>query len=192
MSQRSCSFCHQSKPASHQSSCLAQPMACLLQHNYSCTVCMSGHVLFCVFAAYSGLEELWWHQGMLQRWPEGLCSAYALAILVTAGHWLQSLQLAPVSPNTTMQQLCQSIGNAAQVMDLASSVHQTSMQMQQTEEARAYPPDEVLHCSKCSTASREVQQCASWQLLCSKALRSVISKLFYTHICSQPHEIVSG
>lgn len=109
-----------------------------------------------VLAAYSGLKELWWHQGMLQHWPAGLCSAYALAILVTAAQWLQSLQLASVSLETTMQQLCQSIGNAAQLMDLASTVHQSNAQMQQNEEVRACPPGEMLHCSDCFTASREV------------------------------------
>lgn len=82
---------------------------------------------------------------MLQHWPAGLCSAYALAILVTAAQWLQRLQLASVSLETTMQQLCQSTGNTAQLMDLASDVHQINAQMQQNEEVRA--AEEVLHCS---------------------------------------------
>lgn len=114
-------------------------MACLLQDKYCCPVCISSQVLLCVLAAYSGLEELRWHQGMLQRWPPRLYSAYALAILTTATQWLQSLQLASVSPNTTMQLLCQTTGSAAQLMDLADSVHQLSVQMQQTEQVRACP-----------------------------------------------------
>lgn len=130
-------------------------MARPLQDNYCCPVCMSSQVLFCVLATYSSLEELWWHQGMLQRWPAELCSAYTLAILVTAAHWLQSLQVASVSPDTTMQQLCESTGNAAQVVDLASTVHQTSMQMQPAEEVMACPPEGVVPVY-CPTACREV------------------------------------
>ena len=89
--------------------------------------------------ACSGLDELRWHQGMLQRWPAALCSAYALAILLTAGRWLHSLQqTALASPgDTTVQQLCQSLGNAAHLMDLASSVHQKSTQMQQSAEVQS-------------------------------------------------------
>ena len=93
---------------------------------------------------------------MLQRWPPGLCSAYALAILATVARWLESLQLASVSPNTTLQQLCQSTGNAAQLMDLASSVHQLSVQMQQAEQVRACISDELLLRNDCATASGEV------------------------------------
>ena len=87
-----------------------------------------------VTVACSGLQELLWHDGMLRRWPAALCSAYALAILSLAAQWLHSLQLASVSSDTTMQQLCQSTGSTAQLMGLASSVHQTSAQMQQSEE----------------------------------------------------------
>lgn len=88
--------------------------------------------------ACSGLEELQWHKGMLQRWPAALCSAYALAILLTAGHRLQSLQLAPASPqDTTVQQLCHSLGHAADLMELASHVHQTSVEMQQSAEVQS-------------------------------------------------------
>lgn len=78
---------------------------------------------------------------MLQRWPAALCSAYALAILQTAGHRLQSLQLASASPqDTTVQQLCHSLGHAAHLMELASSVHQTSAEMQQSAEVQSLVP----------------------------------------------------
>lgn len=93
-----------------------------------------------VAVACSGLEELWWHQGMLQRWPAALCSAYALATLLTATEMLQSLRLVSASPNTTMQQLCQFLGNAAHLMDLASSAHPTSAQMLQVEEVQSLLP----------------------------------------------------
>lgn len=71
---------------------------------------------------------------MLHLWPPGLCTPYALAILETAAHWLQTLQLASLPPDTTMQQLCQSAGNAARLIDLASNVCQLSTQLQQNVE----------------------------------------------------------
>lgn len=68
---------------------------------------------------------------MLHLWPAELCTAYTLAILETAAHWLQTLQLASLTPDTTIQQLCQSAGHAARLTDLASNVHQLSTQLQQ-------------------------------------------------------------
>lgn len=67
---------------------------------------------------------------MLHLWRAELCTPYALAILETAAQWLHTLQLASVTPDTTIQQLCQSAGNAARLIKLASDVHQLSMQLQ--------------------------------------------------------------
>ena len=76
-------------------------------------------------AACRALEQLQWHQAMVQQWPTELRSTYCLVILQAISQVLKGQQQACVAPDATIKQLCQATGAAACLAECATCAVQS-------------------------------------------------------------------
>ena len=76
-------------------------------------------------AACRAVEQLQWHQGMVQQWPIELQSTYCLVILQAISLVLKGQQQACVAPEATIKQLCQATGAACCLTDCATHAVQS-------------------------------------------------------------------
>ncbi len=96
------------------------------------------------------LEQLPWHQGMIQEWPAQLRSTYCLVILEMITQVLNHVQRAYISADTTIKQLCHALGCAACLVDIA-----TGIALDGTPEKQGFGPQIVDQESQCRSAGSQ-------------------------------------
>jgi len=81
--------------------------------------------------ACSVVEQLQWHQNSVQQWPIELRSTYCLVILNAIGQTLTAEQQGCNSADATVKQLCQAVGCATGLENIATNILQAGAAWEQ-------------------------------------------------------------
>ena len=76
--------------------------------------------------ACSVVEQLQWHQNSVQQWPIELRSTYCLVILKAIRQTLTAEQQGCLLTDATIKQLCQAVGCATGLGNIATDILQAS------------------------------------------------------------------
>ena len=81
--------------------------------------------------ACSVVEQLQWHQNSVQQWPIELRSTYCLVILKAIRQTLTAEQQGCISADATVKQLCQAVGCAIGLGNIATDMLQAGAAWEQ-------------------------------------------------------------
>jgi hypothetical protein len=81
--------------------------------------------------ACSVVEQLQWHQNSVQQWPAELRSIYCLVILKAIRQTLTAQQQGCILADATAKQLCQAVGCATGLGNIATDILQANAAWEQ-------------------------------------------------------------
>ncbi|KAL0020961.1 hypothetical protein WJX79_010163 [Trebouxia sp. C0005] len=93
----------------------------------------------------SVVKQLQWHQNLVQQWPIELRSTYCLVILKAIGQTLTAERQGCISADATVKQLCQAVGCATGLGNIATDILQASAAWEQGD-VMSQMLDQQAHC----------------------------------------------